>query len=98
MIDKTPINVTLTAADRETAVVEVKVSAANTYLPDDVGEDYVGAVELHAEHLYANHISLNVVSVGATMNAILSAVKAEGVTSTTVSPLPIMSPNSECEM
>ena len=33
VIDKTPINVTLTAADRETAVVEVKVSAANTYLP-----------------------------------------------------------------
>ena len=59
------------ALGAETTLVEYK---------NDVGEDYVGAVELHAEHLYANHISLNVVSVGATMNAILSAVKADGVT------------------
>ena len=47
---------------------------------NDEGVGYVGAVELHAEHLYANHITMNVVSVGATMNAILSAVKAEGTT------------------
>jgi len=47
---------------------------------NEQGKVYVGAVELTAEHLYANHISLNVVSVGATMNAILSAVKADGVT------------------
>ena len=59
------------ALGAETTLVEYK---------NDVGEDYVGAVELHAEHLYANHISLNVVSVGATMNAILSAVNADGVT------------------
>ena len=49
------------------------------YSGDD-GKSYVGAVELHAEKLTANRISLNVVSVGATMNAILSAVKAEGTT------------------
>lgn len=47
---------------------------------DAQGQGYVGAVELYAPELTANHISLNVVSVGATMNAILSAVKAKGVT------------------
>ncbi|MCR5717849.1 MAG: UDP-N-acetylglucosamine 1-carboxyvinyltransferase [Oscillospiraceae bacterium] len=50
------------------------------YKNETDGEGYVGAVELSADHLYANHISLNVVSVGATMNAILSAVKADGTT------------------
>ena len=49
------------------------------YSGDD-GRSYVGAVELHAPELTANNISLNVVSVGATMNAILSAVKAHGTT------------------
>ena len=47
---------------------------------NDEGVQYISAVELHADHLCANHISLNVVSVGATMNAILSAVKAQGTT------------------
>ena len=37
-------------------------------------------VELHAEQLHGDVISMDVVSVGATMNAILAAVKAEGIT------------------
>ena len=37
-------------------------------------------VELHAEPLQGNVISMDVVSVGATMNAILAAVKAKGTT------------------
>ena len=37
-------------------------------------------VELHAKKLCGDVISMDVVSVGATMNAILAAVKAEGVT------------------
>ncbi len=37
-------------------------------------------VELHAEQLQGDVISMDVVSVGATMNAILAAVKAEGTT------------------
>ncbi len=37
-------------------------------------------VELHAEQLQGDVISMDVVSVGATMNAILAAVKAKGVT------------------
>ena len=37
-------------------------------------------VELHAEQLQGDVITLDVVSVGATMNAILAAVKAEGTT------------------
>ncbi|MBR3630278.1 MAG: UDP-N-acetylglucosamine 1-carboxyvinyltransferase [Oscillospiraceae bacterium] len=47
---------------------------------DNDGTAYIDAVELKAEHLYGSNISLNVVSVGATMNAILAAVKAEGIT------------------
>ena len=47
---------------------------------DDSDEEFVDAVELSAKHLKGALISLNVVSVGATMNAILAAVKAEGVT------------------
>ncbi|MBD5142817.1 MAG: UDP-N-acetylglucosamine 1-carboxyvinyltransferase [Oscillospiraceae bacterium] len=37
-------------------------------------------VELHAESLRGGNISMDVVSVGATMNAILAAVKAPGIT------------------
>jgi len=37
-------------------------------------------VELHAEQLQGDVISMDVVSVGATMNAILAAVKAQGTT------------------
>ena len=37
-------------------------------------------VEVSADALYGNTICMNVVSVGATMNAILAAVKAQGVT------------------
>lgn len=37
-------------------------------------------VELHAERLHGGNISMDVVSVGATMNAILAGVKAPGVT------------------
>lgn len=37
-------------------------------------------VELHADKLHGGNISMDVVSVGATMNAILAAVKAPGVT------------------
>ena len=33
VFDTTPYNVTLSAIDKQTAVVEVRVSAANTYLP-----------------------------------------------------------------
>ena len=47
---------------------------------DNDGTAYIDAVELKAEKLYGNTISLNVVSVGATMNAILAAVKADGTT------------------
>lgn len=56
---------------------------AETTLVKKIGADgvaYIDAVELRAEHLTGTNISLNVVSVGATMNAILAAVKAEGVT------------------
>lgn len=37
-------------------------------------------VELHADRLHGGTISMDVVSVGATMNAILAAVKAPGIT------------------
>ena len=37
-------------------------------------------VELHADQLHGGRISMDVVSVGATMNAILAAVKAPGIT------------------
>lgn len=47
---------------------------------DPEGVEYVDAVRLRADKLTGTNISLNVVSVGATMNAILAAVKAEGVT------------------
>ena len=40
---------------------------------DNDGTAYIDAVELKAEYLYGSNISLNVVSVGATMNAILAA-------------------------
>ncbi len=44
------------------------------------GEEYVDAVELETDRLTGTNISLNVVSVGATMNAILASVKADGIT------------------
>lgn len=44
------------------------------------GREFVDAVRLDADALTGTNISLNVVSVGATMNAILAAVKAKGVT------------------
>ncbi|MBP0973829.1 MAG: UDP-N-acetylglucosamine 1-carboxyvinyltransferase [Oscillospiraceae bacterium] len=47
---------------------------------DNDGTAYIDAVELKAETLYGSTVSLNVVSVGATMNAILAAVKADGTT------------------
>lgn len=47
---------------------------------NDEGIEYVDAVRLDADRLLGTNISLNVVSVGATMNAILAAVKAEGIT------------------
>ncbi|MGN0584094.1 MAG: UDP-N-acetylglucosamine 1-carboxyvinyltransferase [Ruminococcus sp.] len=39
-----------------------------------------GMVDLYAEHLKGSQIYLDVVSVGATMNAMLAAVRAEGLT------------------
>lgn len=47
---------------------------------DNDGTAYIDAVELDAPSLNGNIISLNVVSVGATMNAILASVKANGIT------------------
>ena len=39
-----------------------------------------GMIRVRAEHLTGNHIFFDTVSVGATMNAMLAAVKAEGLT------------------
>ena len=47
---------------------------------DNDGTAYIDAVELKAPTLYGSTVSLNVVSVGATMNAILASVKADGTT------------------
>lgn len=47
---------------------------------DEHDEEFVDAVELSAKRLKGSLITLNVVSVGATMNAILASVKAEGTT------------------
>ena len=48
-----------------------------------LGADYTlsqGMIDLTADHLRGSQIFLDVVSVGATMNAMLAAVKAEGLT------------------
>lgn len=47
---------------------------------DVKGDPFIDAVELRADELTGRNISLNVVSVGATMNAILAAVRANGIT------------------